>query len=86
MQKIDSLHNQLIMEKEDSVRVRLLNELSGENQYSDKDKALQYANQALELSTEIQFSEGRANSLNSIATVLCPCCVHSHFDGAIPVE
>ena len=65
LQKIDSLHNELIMEKEDTIRVRLLNELSNEHSYGDKDKAIQYANQALELSEEIQYSEGRANSLNS---------------------
>ena len=69
LQKIDSLHNELIMEKEDTIRVRLLNELSEEHAYGDKDKALQYANQAFELSTEIHYVEGRANSLNILANV-----------------
>ena len=69
LQKIDSLHNELIMEKEDTIRVRLLNKLSIEHSYGDKDKAIQYANQALELSKEIQYDKGRANSLNSIASV-----------------
>jgi tetratricopeptide (TPR) repeat protein len=69
LQKIDSLHNELIMEKEDTIRVRLLNELSNEHSYGDKDKALQYANQALKLSTEIQYAGGRANSLDRLASV-----------------
>jgi hypothetical protein len=41
MQKIDSLHNKLIMEKEDTIRIRLLNELSNEHSYGDREKALQ---------------------------------------------
>ena len=57
------------MEKEDTIRIRLLNELSNEHSYGDREKALQYANQALELSREIQYTEGKANSLNSIASV-----------------
>ena len=39
--KIASLHNKLIMEKEDTIRIRLLNELSVQHSYGDKEKALQ---------------------------------------------
>jgi len=56
LQKIDSLHNELIMEKEDTIRVRLLNELSVENSYGDKDKAIQYANQAMQKGGQIRLT------------------------------
>ncbi len=55
---IDSLKQKLIIAKEDTNKVNLLNQLSRANEYSASDSGVMYAQKALELAEKIKFNEG----------------------------
>jgi len=67
---IDSLKNALAISKEDTNKVWLLNELSFSYTWSFADTAVLYAQQALQLSQRLQFTEGIASSLVSLGAGL----------------
>jgi len=64
--RLDSLLKVLGKTVDDTARVNLLNELYGENQFSDPDKAYGYAKEALSLSESAGFSRGNGSALNNI--------------------
>ncbi len=69
--KVDSLENLLkIHRAEDTVRVNLLNEIVRSVYKNDADKALDYANKAVELSDKLNFKKGKAESFCLIGTLL----------------
>jgi PAS domain S-box-containing protein len=69
--KLDSLENSLkIHLSDDTVRVKLLNEIVRNSYKSDSDKANNYASKAVELSDKLIFRKGKAESLYLIGTSL----------------
>lgn len=67
--KTDSLEKLLEAPQLDTVRVYILNQLSLEYISINTEKSLQYSKQALSLSTDINFIQGIASSLNNMGTV-----------------
>lgn len=63
---VDSLLNLLDQSPADTHRVLLLNKIAQKITYNNPGKALQYAQQADSLSLELDFTRGRALSLNKI--------------------
>ena len=61
--KVDSLLNVLNSSKQDTIKVLVLNELFLEYEYIDEQKAKEYLDKALELSTKIRYKKGEANTL-----------------------
>jgi len=69
--KLDSLENSLkIHQTDDTVKVKLLNEIVRNSYKSDADKAYDYANKAVELSDKLNFRKGKAESLYLIGASL----------------
>ncbi|MFO7655524.1 MAG: tetratricopeptide repeat protein [Bacteroidales bacterium] len=66
---VDSIQQLLQNEKQDTTRVRLLNELSWFYFLHKPDTALILSQQALALSSQIDFVEGEASSLDKIGSV-----------------
>lgn len=63
---IDSVNNKLTMPMADTAKVNLLNKIAYDLVFIDHDKILEYAYLALELSEEINYSEGIANAFNNM--------------------
>ncbi len=66
-EKIDSLLAELPNAKEDTNKVKTMNELSLSYYFVNPEKGLEYGEMALSLSKELNWKEGEAKSLNSIA-------------------
>ncbi len=65
--EIDSLENRLLKHTEkDTIRVNLLNDVAYELYLIDIDKTLKYAEEAKDISTKINYQNGKAKSLNLI--------------------
>lgn len=62
--KLDSLESLFLNEEKNSLKIKILNEISAEYLKSDYEKSISYAKQALDLSEVIDYSEGKAKSLN----------------------
>ena len=66
--KIDSLENLLPLKK-DTAKIDLLNLLAGKYESIDNNKSLLYANQALQLSSELKYTMGKISAILSIGLV-----------------
>jgi len=66
--KIDSLLNKLDT-KTDTSKINILNKLSGELYFIDTDSALMYAKDALELSLNLEYEKGIAESNHNIGKI-----------------
>ncbi|MEP6617036.1 MAG: adenylate/guanylate cyclase domain-containing protein [Ginsengibacter sp.] len=69
-EKIDSLFELLVAAKEDSAKVNILNALSLEYWYRSDDTALNFANKALTLATQLNYEMGIADSKQRISMQL----------------
>jgi len=67
--KIDSLTIELSKTQEDSSKVEILLKLFWEYRRSNPDRALEYANQSLELSQSVDYPKGIAHSLHNIGII-----------------
>lgn len=59
---IDSLQENLLIQKEDTAEVNTLNAISYEYRYANTDSSLHFANQALSLATKINYQMGIADA------------------------
>ncbi len=66
-QKADSMINLLSIEKTDTGKVKLMWQLAGIMNVYDPASALVYAQKALNLATEIKYTEGQSKSLGALA-------------------
>ena len=60
---IDSLHQLLATAKEDTTRINLLNEIAASYRQSIPDSIIKYANEALTMSSKINYVEGEVNAM-----------------------
>jgi tetratricopeptide (TPR) repeat protein len=65
--KADSLENLLSLAKEDSVKIKLLDQLAGVYLATDFDKALFYASKEMELAVKNKLKKQEGSSLNNMA-------------------
>src|ERR1017187_10726231 len=79
-QKLDSLYSLQRTTKNDTVRVNLLNTICQEYLVSEPEVALDYANQALDLASRLEYHEGQAYSCRNIALYYYS---HNAFDLAL---
>jgi len=77
--KIDSLENEL-KKSVDTSKVNALNALASELRKKNPSKALEYSNQALELSEKIYFKKGIGNAYSMMATIYS---IQGDFDKAL---
>ncbi len=61
--EIDSLNNLLLRQPNDTLKVRVLNDLGTRYLNSDIDKALDYGNKAKQLATNIDYEQGKGYAL-----------------------
>ncbi len=66
----DSLRHELSIVHEDTTKVLLMREMAIALEYTYPDSAMNYANDALNLSREIKYSRGEAYALNEIGSIL----------------
>lgn len=67
---IDSLKQELKLNREDTTKVHILNKLCGEYQtIGEYDSVLYYGNAALKLAEKLNFSEGIASAYNNIGII-----------------
>jgi tetratricopeptide (TPR) repeat protein len=66
---IDSLENELLNQKEDTLKVQLLNKLGWMYLNSDLDQTTFYAYQAIDLSKKLDFKEGEAIAITHLGYV-----------------
>ncbi len=78
--KIDSLHALLKTAKEDTNKVNILNSLSRELSSNNPQQALNYAQKALQLSNNLKYKGGMANSYSYIG---CSYCDQSDYSKAL---
>ena len=64
--KIDSLLKELPKQKDDTNKVKLLNDLSLDHSYINTDEGIKYGEQCLELATKLAWKKGIAMANNSI--------------------
>ena len=64
--RIDSLLNQLKKVKEDTGKVNLLNNLSTAYGYINPEEGIKTGNEALSLSTKLDWEKGKAGAMNAI--------------------
>ena len=64
---LDSLKIQLLYAKEDTNKVKLLNEIGWHYPWSKPDSALKYGLEALQLAHKLNFSEGEISVSNTLA-------------------
>src|SRR5437762_495282 len=64
--RIDSLLNQLPKAKEDTGKVKLLNDLSATYGYINPDEGIKTGNQGLSLSMKLNWEKGKAAAMNAI--------------------
>lgn len=69
LQTVDSLQNLLKVAKEDTNKVFILNALSFKIKEKASDNAVQYAEQALQLSQKLSFKKGQAISLSNLGLI-----------------
>ena len=69
MSIVDSLNSLLQKQKEDTIKVRIYNDLAWEYRHSDGDKAIEFANKAWRLSDSLGYEEGKITSLNRLGVV-----------------
>ena len=67
--QIDSLQKVVSHSKEDTNKVILLNKISREIKRNNPDKAIEYASQALELATKLNFHKGISSAILNTANV-----------------
>ncbi len=67
--KLDSLQQQLSNSPDDTVRIRLLNEISTELWYSDTKRSMDFAQQALQLSEQLEHKDGIKTAYNNIGVI-----------------
>jgi len=79
-QKIDSLYALERAAKDDTSRVNLLNTICQEYLVSEPEVALDYANQALDLATKLEYHRGEAYAYRNIALYHYN---HNEFDKAL---
>ncbi len=65
---IDSLTNMLNYHLPDTTRINLLNRLAEDHLYISHDEIIEYAQQALDLSDEINYEKGIAEAYNNLGT------------------
>ncbi|MEZ5198472.1 MAG: tetratricopeptide repeat protein [Bacteroidales bacterium] len=65
----DSLKVSITEARDDSMKIQILQKLFWEYRRADPDKALEYANQALDISQSIGFTRGIAHALHNIGII-----------------
>ncbi len=67
--KSDSLIKELTKAQEDTNKVNLLNIIAYELRTADKEKAINYAQEAVKLSENLDFEKGKGNAYRNIGTI-----------------
>ena len=67
-ERIDSLLKVLSNAKEDTNKIKLLNDLSASYSYINSGKGIKAGNQALSLAEKMNWEKGKANAMNSLGT------------------